>query len=138
MLSNTRQLKLTKPLYVYKPVISLRYVSNDIQRSFKTNSNIQEQQSTQITDININNILSQTDKLNAWSDVFAKAPQNDASNSKLSRQDLKRYSKQIVKEEKEKHILEGNLEMEINQGVRPKEEESQSKHINYSTGFYSV
>ncbi|CAB5196034.1 unnamed protein product [Rhizophagus irregularis] len=125
MLSNTRQLKLTKPLYVYKPVISLRYVSNDIQRSFKTSSNIQEQQSTQITDININNILSQTDKLNAWSDVFAKAPQNDASNSKLSRQDLKRYSKQIVKEEKEKHILEGNLEMEINQGVRPKEEESQ-------------
>jgi hypothetical protein len=129
MLSNTRQLKITKFLYVYKPVISLRYVSNDIQGTAKINSDIQEQP---ITDQNINSILSQTDSLNAWGNFFTNVPQNDASNSKLSGQDLKRYSKKIVKEEKEKHILKGNIEMEINQGVNPKEEQSQSKHINYS------
>ncbi|GBC08067.1 hypothetical protein RclHR1_00790017 [Rhizophagus clarus] len=131
MLSKTRQLKLTKSLYVYRPVISLRYVGNDIQRTSKTNSDIQGQ-STQITDKNINSILSQTDKLNTWSNFFVSVPQNDASNSnKLSGQALKRYFKQFVKE-KENHILEDNLKIEINR-VKPKEEEqSKSKHINYS------
>ncbi|RIA87382.1 DNA polymerase family A-domain-containing protein [Glomus cerebriforme] len=130
MLSNTRQLKLSKPLYAYKPVnerVSLRYVVNYTQRTVKTNSNIQKEQNV---DKIQSNTLSQSDqwlKHVTWSNFFTGVPRTDASNSKLSK-----TSKQGVPKKKDylKTGIPQNHEVELKEG--------QSQKVINEAGVYML